>query len=73
MFLLFVDGRTDGLTLGVVKSLSRLKNILKAKSGRNSSEISALQTQYISLIILFSASKTFVMVFLVSNQVIDPT
>ena len=29
MFLQFVDGLTHGLTLGVVKSLSRLKNLEK--------------------------------------------
>ena len=45
----------------------------KVKSGRTTSETSALQTQYISFIILFSASKTYVMVFLVSDQVLDPT
>ena len=42
------------------------------KSGRNSSKTSALQTQYKSFIFLFSASKTYVMEFLVSDQVLYP-
>ena len=46
---------------------------LSTKSVGNTSESSALQTQYKSLIILFSAPKTYVMEFLVSDQVIDPT
>ena len=48
-------------------------NIFTEKSGRTSSETSALQTQYIIFIILFSASQTYVMVFLVSDQVLYPT
>ena len=50
-----------------------LENNIKYKSGRTTSKPSALQTQYISFIILFSTSKTYVMVFLVSDQVLDPT
>ena len=50
-----------------------LQGNLRFKSVGNTSESSALQTQYINVIILFSAPKTNVMKILVSDQVLDPT